>query len=434
MSSTSHEPTVVIIGAGFAGIWAARTLASSNARVLVIDTNNYHTFLPLLYQVAAAELKAEEIAYPVRGILRDIARAQFVMGTVQELDPAARTVRTECLTIRYDYLLIATGSTTEFFGTPGAAEYALPLKTLDHAIKIRNHILAAFERSAGERDAALRKRALTFAVVGGGPTGVEFAGALAELIHGPLVRDYPEISPSDIAILLIEGGNRLLPGLPDRMGEYTRRTLEAKGVTVRLQTQVASVDADAVHLKDGSVIPADTVVWSAGIRGAEGPRRWGLPTARGERVEVLPTLQVAGYPEIFIAGDLAFFSADGQPLPVIAPVAIQQGRSAAANIMRLIEGREALPFSYKDRGAMVTIGRNAAAAHVRGRVFTGFPAWLLWLLIHLLNLIGFPNRFFVFSQWAMDYFFFERTVRLILPWKEKICAVNPCPPEERNRR
>lgn len=429
MNSEAHEPTVVIAGAGFAGLWAARTLAHARARVLVIDTNNYHTFLPLLYQVATAELKAEEIAYPVRGILRDIANAHFVMGTVQELDTVAKTVKTECLTIRYDYLIIATGSTTEFFGIPGAAEHAFPLKTLEQGIRIRNHILATFERAAGELDPALKRRALVFAVVGGGPTGVEFAGALAELIHGPLRKDYPEIDPGGIAIVLLEGGDRLLPGLPDRMGNYARNTLAAKGVTVRLKAQVASVTADAVLLRDGSGIPADTVVWAAGVRGGNGPRQWGLPTDRGERVEVLPTLQVAGYPEVFITGDLAIFRQDGQPLPVTAPVAIQQGRSAATNIMLLMEGHDPLPFRYKDRGAMVTIGRNAAAAYLGGRVLTGFAAWLLWLVVHLLNLIGFPNRFFVLAQWAMDYFFFERTVRLILPRKNTTCATNPSPPE-----
>lgn len=425
MNREPHETTIVIVGAGFAGIWAARTLASAKARVLVIDTNNYHTFLPLLYQVATAELKAEEIAYPVRGILRDIANAHFVMGTVLELDPAARTLKTECLTIPYDYLLIASGSSTAFFGIPGAAEYAFPLKTLEQGITVRNHILSTFERAASERDPALKKRALTFTVVGGGPTGVEFAGALAELIHGPLRKDYPEIRTEDIAVVLLEGGDHLLPGLPERMGDYARKTLSAKGVTVCLKTQVTSVRSNAVLLGDGSILPTDTVVWSAGIQGADGPRRWGLPTVRSERVEVLPTLQVAGHPEIFIAGDLALFRQDGQPLPVIAPVAVQQGRSAAQNIMLLMEDSTPQPFRYKDRGAMVTIGRNAAAAYLGGRVFTGFPAWLLWLVVHLLNLIGFPNRFFVFAQWAMDYFFFERTVRLIVPRKNTTCATHP---------
>lgn len=428
MNPEMHEPTVVIVGAGFAGIWAARTLAAAPARVLVIDTNNYHTFLPLLYQVATAELKAEEIASPVRSILRETGNARFVMGSVQELDTNARTVKTECLTISYDYLIIATGSTTAFFGITGAAEHAFPLKTLEQAIAIRNHILANFERAASEQDPTRKKSALTFAVVGGGPTGVEFAGALAELIHGPLIRDYPELNTKDISIMLLEGGDRLLPGMPDRMGDYAGNRLSAMGVSVHLNAQVASVAEHSVCLKNGLSIETDTVVWSAGILGDDGPRRWGLPTARSERVAVLPTLQTSEHSEILIAGDIAYFLQEGKPLPITAPVAVQQGRAAAENIMHLMAGRAPLPFRYKDRGAMVTIGRNAAAAYLGGRVFTGFSAWLLWLVVHLLNLIGFPNRFFVFSQWAMDYFFFERTVRLILPRKKHICALHPQPP------
>lgn len=420
-------PRVVIIGAGFAGIWAARDLSRSAAGVLLIEKNNYHTFLPLLYQVAAAELDPEEIAYPVRGIIRDIPNACFTMDEVREIDLASRIIKTDCQTIGYDYLVIAAGSITDFFGIPGAAGHSFSLKTLEHGITLRNHILSCFERAFNEKDAGLRKRARTFAIIGGGATGVEFAGALAELIYGPLANDYPEIGTGDIAVLLLEGSDRLLPGLPVRMGEYARGRLESMGVKVMLRAMVDEVTPADVRLRDGTVIPTETVVWTAGVRGADDTGKWGLPVERGGRAAVLPTLQVAGHPEVYVAGDLASFKEGGSVLPMIAPVAVQQGRWAAKNIMLHLEGRDPLPFCYKDRGTMFAIGRNAAAAYLKGRVLTGFPAWLLWLGVHLFNLIGFPNRLFVFAHWALDYFFYERTVRLILPGKGRKES-GPCHP------
>lgn len=413
-----EEPRIVIIGAGFAGIWAASGLAKSGARVLLIDRNNYHTFLPLLYQVAAAELQPEEIAYPVRGILRNIQNSNFMMDVVTEIDLSARIVTTAGQAIPYDYLIIATGSITDFFGVTGAAEHTFPLKTLEQGIAIRNHILTCFEFAVHQKERDLRRRTLTFSIVGGGATGVEFAGAIAELINGPLAKDYPEINFGDASIMLLEGSNRLLPGLPGSMGIYALRRLEKMGVKVRLNALVSMITPVEIKLEDGIIIPTETVVWTAGIRGPAENSRWGLPVAGGERVEVLSTLQIAGHPEVYAVGDLAFFATDGQALPMIAPVAVQQGLAAARNIVLQIKGRDPQPFRYRHRGTMVTIGRNAAAVNLAGLTFTGFPAWLLWLVVHLFNLIGFPNRFFVFIHWALDYFAYDRMVRLIFPVKK----------------
>jgi len=412
---TSRRPRVVIIGAGFGGLWAARALAHSAVEVQLLDRHNYHTFLPLLYQVAAAELEPEEIAYPVRSIFRKRPNVRFAMAEVKGVDLTAQVVQTAERVIPYDFLILALGSTSHFFGVPGAAEHAFPLKTLDQGIFLRNHILRCFERAVQEPDAPQRRRLLTFAIVGGGPTGVEFAGALAELIRGPLVKDYPMIDFREVRVVLLEATDRLLPGLPKRLQAYALARLRRMGIEVRLEAMVGQMKRGAVQLKDGTVLPAATVVWTAGVRGEPLAEQWGLPTARHGRVAVLPTLQVPGHPQVYVIGDLAYLEEDGRPLPMIAPVAVQQGTVAAGNIVRQLAGEAPLPFRYRDPGTMVTIGRNAAVAHVFGRAFTGFPAWVLWLSVHLVNLIGFRNRLFVLTNWAWDYFFYERAVRLILP-------------------
>jgi len=406
---------VVIVGAGFGGLWAARTLARSPFEVLLVDRNNYHTFLALLYQVAAAELDPGDIAYPVRGILRGLPNVRFVMAEVKGVDFGQRAVETDGLTIPYDYLILATGSVSHFFGVPGAAECAFPLKTLEQGIVLRNHILGCFEQAAYVPDAERRQRLLTFAIVGGGATGVEFAGALAELIRGPLARDYPTLDFRKVRVVLLEARDRLLPGMPERLQTYALKRLRRMGVEVRLQAAVSRVAHDAVHLQDGTVIPAETTVWTAGVRGDPQVANWGLPTARGGRVAVLPTLQVPDHPEVYVIGDLAYFEEEGRPLPMVAPVAIQQGIAAARNILRQIAGEPPVPFRYRDPGSMATIGRNAAVVQLGRWTFTGFPAWVLWLGVHLLRLIGFRNRLLVLINWAWDYLLFERAVRLILP-------------------
>lgn len=408
------RPHVIIIGAGFGGLWAAKALAKASVDVTLIDRNNYHTFLPLLYQVAAAELEPEDIAYPVRTILRGIPNAKFVMAEVKSIDMDARTISIDDHELHYDYLIIAAGSVTNYFGVKGAAECAYPLRVLDDGIELRNHILSCFEQAVYEQNEEIRKRLLTFTIVGGGPTGVEFAGALAELINGPIMLDYPGLNPKEIRVVLLEAQDRLLSGLITCCYDYATQRLRRMGVDVRLQSVVNEVKKDAVVLKDDGELSTATVVWTAGVRGVPEVQSWGLPVAKSGRVAIEPTLQVTGHPEIYVIGDLAFIEEDGNPLPMVAPVAIQQGSFVSKNIKFQLQGKPLQTFKYKDKGTMLTIGRNQAVAQIGGRGITGFPAWVLWLGIHLFNLIGFRNRIFVLINWAWDYFFYERTVRLIL--------------------
>ena len=413
--TTQHRPLVAIVGAGFGGLWAARNLAHYPVEVLLIDRHNYHCFLPLLYQVAAAELEPEEIAHPVRSILWKLPNVQFVLADVRGVDLGRRMLETDGPAIPYDYLILATGSVSHFFGVPGAAEYAFPLKTLEQGVALRTRILCCFERAVLEPDPERRRRLLTFVIVGGGPTGVEFAGALVELIRGPLVKDFSTLDFREVRVILLEAAGGLLVGLPERLGAYASARLGRMGVEVRLHATVSQITHEAVHLKDGTTIPAETVVWTAGVRGDPLAQAWGLPTARGGRVVVQPTLQLAGHPEVYVVGDLAHVEDSGKPLPMLAPVAMQQGVAAARNIGRQIAGQDPVPFHYRDPGTMVVIGRNAGAVHLRGRAFTGFVAWVLWLGVHLVKLIGFRNRLLVLINWAWNYLFYEHAVRLILP-------------------
>jgi NADH dehydrogenase len=411
--TTTNRPRVVIIGAGFAGLWAARTLAHSHADVLVLDRNNYHTFFPLLYQVAAAELEPEDIVYPVRSVLRGQQNTRFLMNEVTEIDLVAKQVKTTDHVFPYDFLVLAIGSTSHFFGITGAAEYAFQLKTLEHAIALRNHILCRFERALCETNPQRRQQMLTFAIVGGGPTGVEFASALVELIHGPLIKDYPALDPREMHVLLLEAANRLLTPFPERLGTYAAKRLQKMGVEIRLGTIVSLITPEEVQFKDGASIPLETVIWTAGVRGEYFNGE--LPTMRNGQVQVLPTLQTPENPEVYVIGDLAFvIEKDGHSLPMLAPVATQQGEAVARNIIRQANGQEPVSFHYHNQGTMVTIGRNAAIAYIWGHAFAGFPAWILWLSIHLYSLIGFRNRLLVLINWAWDYLFYERAVRLVV--------------------
>ena len=408
------RPRVVIVGGGFGGLWAARALASVSVEVLMVDRNNYHTFLPLLYQVAAAELEPSQIGYPIRTILRGVHNADFVMGDVTVVDPEARQVHTKTALIDYDYLILATGSVPQFFGIPGAEAHTFTMKTMEDGIRLRNHILRIFEEAERETDPVRRQRLLTFVTIGGGPSGVEFAGALAELIHGPLAKDYPTIDLNEVRVVLVEAAPNLLITMPERLGRYTVELLARKQVEVRLTSMVSEVTKHAVCLQDGSKIFTETAVWTAGVGGQNIAQRSGLPTRRNGTVEVEPTLQIPGHPNVFVIGDLAAFkTADGY-LPMVAPVAMQQGEHAAQNIGRQIKGEALQPFTYTDKGSMAVIGRNAAVANIAGRAFTGFLAWLIWIVVHVAQLIGFRNRIMVLINWAWNYILYERVVRLIL--------------------
>lgn len=413
---------IVIIGAGFAGLWAVKYLAGKKGvRVTLIDKNNYHTFLPLLYQVGAAEIEPEQIAYPIRTLLRKSGTISYLRAEAGRIDYDERYVLCNNQKVFYDYLIIASGSRTDYFTVAGAERFAFPLKTLDDAMVLRNHILACFERAACVDDQVRRKKLLTFVIVGGGPTGVEFAGALSELVRGPLRKDFPGISAGDVAVLLVESTDRVLSMLSPKLSAYTAEKLSRMGVGVRLSGRVRDISAEGVSFVDGSALATDTVIWTAGVSGIVPESSTEVPLTPNRRIKTLPTLQMAGRPEVYVAGDLTYLEEKGSPLPMIAPVAIQQGRWAAANIMGQIRGEEPKAFTYRDRGAMVTIGRNAAVTRIGKREFRGFVAWMIWIVIHIMNLIGFRNKLFVIVNWIWDYLFFERSVRLILPG----CCDNP---------
>jgi NADH dehydrogenase len=413
VTATPARPTVVVVGAGFGGLRAARALRRAPVDVLLVDRHNYHLFQPLLYQVATAGLEPEEIAKPVRAILRRSANFDFRLATVTGVDFAGRRLHTGDGPIAYDFLVLACGAQTNYFGLTGVEQHGLVLKDIPDAERIRNHVLSCFEEAMFEPDAERRRALLTFAVVGGGPTGVEMAGALSELIRLVLVKDYRRLDLKDVRVLLLEAGDRVLAGFPPRLSEAAAATLGKKHVEVRHGASVADYDGAAARLKSGEVIPSRTLIWAAGVRAAPLAGLLGVPTAHLGRVVVEPTLQLAGHPEVFVIGDSAYLEAQGPSLPMMAPVAIQMGETAAANIRRAVAGEPPMRFQYRDPGTLATIGRNAAVARIHGVSFTGFPAWVVWLVVHLIQLIGFRNRLFVLTNWAWDYFFYDRAVRLI---------------------
>ncbi|MCK9230623.1 MAG: NAD(P)/FAD-dependent oxidoreductase [Syntrophales bacterium] len=409
------RPRVVIVGAGFGGLWAARTIANESVEVVLVDRNNYHTFLALLYQVAAALLEAGDISYPVRSIFRKLPNVSFVLAHVHRIDVDRGRLKTDGPDIPFDYLIVATGSITDTLGVDGVAKHAYFLKTLEEGVALKNHIICCFEAAAGEPDEAARARLLTFVIVGGGATGVEYAGALNELVRGPLSRDYRDIDFSEVKIVLLEAADRLVGGMPGDIQAYTAKRLEKMGVDVRFRAKVDRVTGESVTLDGGETIPTRTVVWTAGVRGEPLPEYSGIATERDGRVPVLPTLQVQGHPHMYVVGDLASLKDRDRPLPLVAQVAIQSAVAASRNIIRQAAGKEPLPFSYHDRGSMITIGRNSAGVAIGPRTYRGFFAWVLWLTIHLFYLIGFRNRIMVFLNWAWDYLLYERAVRFVFP-------------------
>lgn len=414
-SRRSGRPKVVILGAGFGGLWAAKTLAGKAVDVEVIDRNNYHTFFPLLYQVGAAELAPLDIVYPLRHIFRRFPNVNFRLGSVTHIDFTSQRVQMGSSSIDYDYLIMALGSRPFYFNIPGADQHAFPLKSLDQAIALRNQILYCFEQASRESDPDARRRWLTFAIIGGGPTGVEFAGTMAEFINHSLPSDFPNMDVHEARVVLIEAVGNLLTGFPKPLTDYTKARLEKMGIEVKLNAQVVEIGQDFVRLKDGTELTASTVVWTAGVQGFSGARQWGLPTARNGQVEVLPTLQAPEHPEVYVVGDLARYVENDKPLPMVAQVAIQQGQTAARNILRQLQGNEQQSFHYRDKGSLAVIGRNSAVAQIWGRSFTGFIAWIIWLAVHIFYLIGFRNRVRVMASWAVTYFSADRPVELIVP-------------------
>jgi NADH dehydrogenase len=391
----------------------ARALRRAPVQVVLVDRNNYHLFQPLLYQVATAGLEPEEIAKPARSILRGQKNFDFRLVDVTSVDLGARRLETSAGPIAYDLLVLAPGGQTNFFGLDSVKRNGFGLKDVPDAIRIRNHVLTCFERAMLEPDAERRRALLTFIVVGGGPTGVEMAGALSELIRLVLVKDYPRLNIKDVRILLLEATDKLLATMPERLREAAGKTLWRKYVEVRFGATVADYDGTQIRLKSGEVIPAATVIWAAGVSAAALTTTLGLTPGRQGRISVEPTLQLAGHPDVFIIGDAAYREHDGEPLPMVAPVAMQMGESVARNIRRQLRGEPLVPFRYRDQGTLATIGRNAAVADVYGLKLSGFPAWVMWLVVHIIQLIGFRNKIFVLINWAWDYFFYERAARLI---------------------
>ncbi len=410
------RPRVVIAGAGFAGLTCARGLKSVPVDVLLVDRNNYHLFTPLLYQVASAVLDPGEIARPVRSLIRPLRNADFLLANVTGADFEQRSLMTDHGPLPYDYLVLATGSQSDYFGNASLKQHAFGLKELDEGLAVRNRILERFEEARWTSDRERRRALLTFAVVGAGPTGVEMAGALSELISLVLRKDYRDLDLGLARVVLLEAAGALLGTFEPPLREAARRSLEKKGVEVLLRAKVEGVTADSIRLSDGHEIPASTVIWTAGVRASEVGSALGLPLGRQARVQVTPTLQAPGHPEVFVIGDLAgaVDQIGGAPLPMLIPVAMQEGKKVAATISDQLRGYGVTNFRYRDPGIMATIGRNSAVAQLGAVRLTGFLGWLMWLFVHLINVISFRSRIIVLVNWAWDYFFYDRPIRLIL--------------------
>jgi NADH dehydrogenase len=400
-------PRVVIIGGGFGGLQCAKALRDKPVEVLLVDRRNYHLFTPLLYQVASCLLNPAEIAAPLRKIFRGAHNVRYRDADVAHVDFDGKRVElTDGTTIDYDYVVVATGSVTNYYGNAAVEQHALGLKDLAQALQLRNHVLECLERACATNDLAERQRLLTFCIVGGGPTGVEFAGALAELARLVLPLEYPEIAPSDFTIHLFEGSDRVLSMFVPRLSKYTERELRKRGIEVRTRTLVASADDAGVVLQDGTEIATATMVWTAGVRPND------VVNEHPERIKVDDRLRVIGADGAFAIGDVAAGrDKHGNPLPMVSPPAMQAGRYVARHI---VDGEPRRPFRYRDKGTLATIGRRAAVGQVGRFRFRGLLGWLVWLVVHLYYLVGFENRIRVLMRWAWYYVRLDRPVRIIL--------------------
>ena len=409
-----EEPHVVILGGGFGGLATARALRRAPVRVTLVDRSNHHLFQPLLYQVATAGLSGTDIASPIRHLLRKQRNTTVLMAEVSEIDVERRRVKLEDGgQLAYDYLVVATGMTHAYFGHDEWAEHAPGLKTLGEALDLRARILSAFERAEREPDSAKRRELTTFAVIGAGPTGVELAGALAEIAGRTLARDFRHYDPTTTRVVLIEAGPRVLPTFAPELSENARAELERLGVEVRLGSPVTSLEEGVVHLGE-EVVRASTILWAAGVRASPLTASLGAPLDRSGRVMVEDDLTVPGRPEIFVLGDLVAKEQDGAKLPGVAQLALQSGRYAADAIVRTVRGERREPFHYRDKGSMATIGRAKAIAEIGRFKVTGFVAWVLWLFIHVMFLVEFRNRVAVLMEWAYAYLTWARSSRVII--------------------
>ena len=408
-----RTPHVVVLGGGFGGLWATRALAKAPVRITLVDRTNHHLFQPLLYQVATAGLSAPDIAAPLRHILRKQANVTVRLDEVHDVDTGARRVSLAQGCLDYDFLVVATGSTHAYFGHDEWAGHAPGLKTLDDALAIRARVLSAFESAEREDDPDRRAAWLNFVVIGGGPTGVELAGTLAEIARHTLPREFRRADVRDARIHLVEAGPRVLAAMPPDLSEKTRLQLQRLGVQVHTGDAVTDIDAEGITLA-GKRLPSRTVLWAAGVAASPLGRRLGAPTDRAGRVIVASDLSLPGHPEVFVVGDLAGVSQDGKPVPGVAPAAKQMGAHAAGVIRDRLRGLAGNPFRYRDYGNLATIGRMAAVVHFGRLKLSGLLAWWFWLVAHLFFLIGFRNRIIVLTNWAWSYWTYQRHARIIV--------------------
>ncbi len=415
MTAIPGRPRVVIIGGGFGGLRAARSLRKANVDITIVDRRNHHLFQPLLYQVATASLSPADIAQPLRSILRRQDNVKSVLlAEAENIDVERKIVTLDHNTeLPYDYLIVATGAKHFYFGHPEWESDAPGLKSLEDAVEIRRRVLLAFEEAERTDDQTKRDRLMTFVVVGGGPTGVELAGSLGEIARHTLARDYDRIDPTWARIYLFEAGPRILPMFSEKLAGKASKQLNQRGVRVEVNTPVENVDADGV-VAGGKRLDAATVLWAAGVIASPLAKSLGVPLDRSGRVEVLPDCSIPGHPEVFVIGDLASLKGeDGRPLPGVAQVAMQQGEAIATTIEHHMQGEPGKAFVYRDKGNMATVGRNQAIAEFHGLELWGFPAWIAWLWVHVFYLIGFRNRVGVMLNWAWSYVTFNRGARLI---------------------
>src|SRR6202165_2362194 len=413
MAQSGHWPRVVIIGGGFAGINAAKHLANAPVKITLIDRKNHHTFQPLLYQVALAALSPAEIASPIRTVLKRAGNVEVLLGEVTGFDLENRLVKAGDLDLAYNYLIVAAGATHAYFGHPEWERIAPGLKTLEDATEIRRRVLMAFE--IAERDSIVlrKRRELNFVVIGAGPTGVELAGAISDISRRYMEHDFRAIDPRQARIILLEGGPRVLPAFPENLSASAAKQLTDMGVEVRTQTMVTNIEPGIVWV-GAEKIPASVILWSAGVAASPLGKMLGTETDRAGRVLIAPDLSIPGHPEVFVVGDLAASqSKDSKLVPGVAPAAIQMGKFAARQISRSVKGEPREEFAYLDKGTLATIGRSKAVADLGKLHFSGYFAWLAWLFVHLLFLIGFRNRFMVMLEWAWAYITYSHSARLI---------------------
>ncbi|MGQ0815026.1 MAG: NAD(P)/FAD-dependent oxidoreductase [Gemmatimonadota bacterium] len=408
----NSAPHVIIVGGGFGGLYCAKALRNAPVRVTVIDRRNFHLFQPLLYQVATASLSPADIAAPIRSVVRNHRNTEVWMAEVIDIDVVQRKVLLEDAAVAYDYLVLAAGATHAYFGHPEWEERAPGLKTVDDATEMRRRFLIAFEEAEREANADARRRQLTFVIVGGGPTGVELAGAMAEIARKVIPKDFRAIDTASARIILLEGGPRVLPTYPESLSAKAQRQLEKLGVEVRVNALVTDIEADSVRV-GAERIASHNVFWAAGVAASPLGAKLGVATDRAGRVIVESDCSVPGHAEIFVLGDLAHFKENGNLLPGVAQTAMQMGKHAARMIQNDLSHKPRQRFHYNDKGSLATIGRAAAVADIRGIKLAGWPAWLIWVFVHIMYLIGFKNRIVVMIQWASAYIAYRRGIRLI---------------------